>query len=205
MIQLFAGLGNPGSQYTDTRHNAGFRFIDELARQLGVSLRMEKNHAGEMVCCRLGGAAGQKLWLLKPMTFMNRSGESVAALARFFKIPPEAICVVHDELDLEPGRAKLKFGGGHGGHNGLRDIHSKLGTSEYWRLRLGIGHPGTRSAVTGWVLQKPRPADSSALEDCIWQASTAVPHMTGYDLRSNTTCAVDMQAATKQINTVRTN
>lgn len=202
MIQLFAGLGNPGSQYTDTRHNAGFRFIDELAGQLGVSLQLEKNYAGELATCRLG-STGQKLWLLKPMTFMNRSGQSVAALARFFKIPPESICIVHDELDLEPGRAKLKFGGGHGGHNGLRDIHSKLGTPEYWRLRLGIGHPGVRSEVISWVLQKPRPEDSNALEDCIWQAGTAVSHMTGYDIRSQRTCPTDMQAATRQVNTIR--
>lgn len=202
MIQLFAGLGNPGSQYTGTRHNAGFRFIDELSRQLGVSLQLEKNYAGELATCRLG-STGQKLWLLKPMTFMNRSGQSVAALARFFKIPPESICIVHDELDLEPGRAKLKFGGGHGGHNGLRDIHSKLGTPEYWRLRLGIGHPGVRSEVTGWVLQKPRTEDRNALEECIWQASVAVPHMTGYNTRSQAACPVDMQAATREINTVR--
>lgn len=203
MIQLFAGLGNPGSQYTDTRHNAGFRFIDELARQLNTTLKMEKSYSGEVACCRLGSTGGQKLWLLKPMTFMNRSGQSVAALARFFRIPAEAVCVVHDELDLEPGRAKLKYGGGHGGHNGLRDIHSRLGTSEYWRLRLGTGHPGVRSEVTDWVLQKPRPEDSRALEDCIWQASAAVPQMTGYDMRKNIACTADMQAATRLINTIR--
>lgn len=201
MIQLLVGLGNPGGQYTDTRHNAGFWFIDEIARELGANLQLEKNYHGEMACCRLGGGAGQKLWLLKPMTFMNRSGQSVATLARFFKIPPEAICVAHDELDLEPGRAKLKFDGGHGGHNGLRDIHSKLGTPKYWRLRLGIGHPGIKSEVSNWVLQKPRAEDRKAVEDCIWQASKALPLMTGINHKTNEPSKVDMQAATKLINT----
>lgn len=199
MIQLFVGLGNPGAAYEGTRHNAGFWFVDEIAKELGVQWSLEKNYFGELATCRLGN--GQKLWLLKPMTFMNRSGQSVAALARFFKIPAEAICVAHDELDLDLGRAKLKFDGGHGGHNGLRDIHAKLGTPKYWRLRLGIGHPGVKAEVANWVLQKPRVEDRNAIEDCVWQAGKALPLMVGYDSRARAEKAVDMQAATKLINT----
>ena len=154
MIKLFVGLGNPGPQYADTRHNAGFWWIDAVARQLGATLAPERGYQGLVARKNLHG---QPVWLLEPQTFMNLSGRSVAALARFFKIAPEEILVVHDELDLAAGQAKLKLGGGHAGHNGLRDIHAQLGSSNYWRLRLGIGHPGDKSEVVGWVLKKPPP------------------------------------------------
>ena len=143
MIKLFVGLGNPGPDYAATRHNAGFWFIDELARQLNAPMSMDKSHFG-----MVGRATvkGQSVWLLQPQTFMNLSGKSVASLAKFFKIAPDEILVVHDELDVPAGQAKVKFAGGHAGHNGLRDIHAKLGTGDYWRLRIGIGHPGVGKA-----------------------------------------------------------
>ena len=149
MIKLFVGLGNPGPDYEATRHNAGFWWIDALARELKVNLVPERSYYG------LAGRTsvnGQSVWLLQPQTFMNLSGKSVASLARFFKIQPEEILVVHDELDLPPGQVKLKRGGSHAGHNGLRDIHAQLGSPDYWRLRIGIGHPGEISDVANWVL-----------------------------------------------------
>ena len=118
---------------------------------------------------------GQTVWLLQPQTFMNLSGRSVSALARFFKIQPEEILVVHDELDVVPGEAKLRLGGSHAGHNGLRDIHAQLGTDRYWRLRLGIGHPGVKSEVVHWVLKKPAPDQRQAIEDCIARTLKAAP------------------------------
>jgi aminoacyl-tRNA hydrolase len=144
MIKLFVGLGNPGPEYAATRHNAGFWWIDELARRLNANLVLERAYKGRVA---RASVAGQSVWLLQPQTFMNLSGQSVAALARFFKIAPAEILVAHDELDLPAGEAKLKFGGGHAGHNGLRDIHAQLGTADYWRLRLGIGHP---ARATRW-------------------------------------------------------
>lgn len=152
MIKLFVGLGNPGSEYEATRHNAGFWWIDALAEKLGVRLVPER--AYQALAVRASAAQGP-VWLLQPMTFMNRSGVSVATLARFFKIEPAQILVVHDELDLLPGQAKLKFGGSAAGHNGLKDIHGQLGTPDFWRLRLGIGHPGVKSEVIHYVLKKP--------------------------------------------------
>ena len=151
MIKLFVGLGNPGPEYEATRHNAGFWWIDALARDLKLNLVPERSYHGLAARANIGG---QSIWLLEPQTFMNLSGKSVAALARFFKIAPEEILVAHDELDVVPGEAKLKFGGSHAGHNGLRDIHAQLGTGDYWRLRLGIGHPGVKSEVINWVLKK---------------------------------------------------
>ena len=136
MIKLIVGLGNPGPEYEDTRHNAGFWWVEALARQLKVHLQHERGYQGMVARTQVNG---QTLWLLEPQTFMNASGTSVAALARFYKIEPEQVLVVHDELDVVPGEAKLKLGGSHAGHNGLRDIHAKLGTDNYWRLRLGIG------------------------------------------------------------------
>ena len=145
MIKLFVGLGNPGPEYADTRHNAGFWWIDQIARQLGATLAPERAFHGHAA---RASVQGQSVWLLKPQTFMNLSGKAVAALARFYKIAPQEILVAHDELDLPAGEAKLKQGGGHAGHNGLRDIHAQLGSSDYWRLRLGIGHPGHKAQVT---------------------------------------------------------
>ena len=173
-IKLIVGLGNPGEQYTHTRHNAGFWLVDEVARSLGVSLQADKNYHGLVARTNY---KGQNLWLLEPQTFMNASGKSVAALARFFKIPPQDILVVHDELDLPPGQAKLKLGGSHAGHNGLRDIHAQLGSDQYWRLRLGVGHPGQREAVVGWVLQKPPQDARLAIEDTITRCLQALPDL----------------------------
>lgn len=164
MIRLFVGLGNPGPEYEATRHNAGFWWVDALAAKLGARLQSDRSYHG--LVARVN-APGGPVWLLEPMTYMNRSGQSVAALARFYKIAPEQILVVHDELDVPPGQAKLKFGGGSGGHNGLKDIHAQLGTADYWRLRLGIGHPGVKAEVVDYVLRKPAPEHREAIEACI--------------------------------------
>ena len=174
MIKLFVGLGNPGPDYEATRHNAGFWWLDALARELKLSLVPEKAYHGRMARATLHG---HQFWLLQPQTFMNVSGRSVAALARFYKIAPEEILVAHDELDIVPGQAKLKFGGSHAGHNGLRDIHAQLGTGDYWRLRLGIGHPGVKDEVVDWVLRKPAPEQRTAIEDCIARTLKAFPAM----------------------------
>ena len=172
MIKLFAGLGNPGPDYEATRHNAGFWWIDALARDLKVTLSPERSYHG---LAARATVHGQPVWLLEPQTFMNLSGRSVGALARFFKIAPQEILVVHDELDVVPGQAKLKFGGSHAGHNGLRDIHAQLGTGDYWRLRLGIGHPGVKSEVIHWVLKKPLKEQREAIDDTITRTLHAVP------------------------------
>jgi len=169
-IQLIVGLGNPGAQYEATRHNAGFWWVDEVAASHASRLNVESKFFG--IAGRLK-ADGHEAWLLKPATFMNASGRSVAALANFHKIPPEAILVVHDELDLEPGNVKLKKGGGHGGHNGLKDITAALGTPDFWRLRLGIGHPGHRNEVVNFVLHAPSREEMQLIEQTM-DASTAV-------------------------------
>jgi PTH1 family peptidyl-tRNA hydrolase len=179
MIKLFAGLGNPGPEYEATRHNAGFWWIEALARELKLPLVPDRSYHGRVARTSLHG---RTVWLLAPQTFMNLSGKSVAALARFFKIEPEEILVVHDELDVVPGEAKLKFGGSHAGHNGLRDIHAQLGTDDYWRLRLGIGHPGVKAEVINWVLQKPAPEQRKAMEECIERTLKAVPAMLGGEM-----------------------
>ena len=163
-IAIIVGLGNPGPQYERTRHNAGFWFTDVLARQFGGHFRSENRYSAEACKVRI---AGDEVWLLKPMTFMNRSGQSLSALARFFKIAPESILVAHDELDLEPGTVRLKTGGGHGGHNGLRDIVAQLGGNTFHRLRIGIGHPGHSSQVSNYVLSKASPDDQIAMDRAI--------------------------------------
>ncbi len=172
MIKLCVGLGNPGADYEATRHNAGFWWIDALAQQLGVRLVPDKSYQGLVARATMNG---DTVWLLKPQTFMNLSGRSVAAIARFFKIAPDQILVVHDELDILPGLLKLKQGGSHAGHNGLRDIHDQLGSADYWRLRIGIGHPGVKSEVIHWVLQKPTQAQRQTIEDCIERSLKTVP------------------------------
>lgn len=164
MIKLFVGLGNPGAEYEDTRHNAGFWWTDALARQLKVNLTPDKSYFAKVARTQVNG---NTIWLLEPQTFMNLSGKSVGALAKFFKIAPQEILVAHDELDVVPGQAKLKFGGSHAGHNGLRDIHAQLGTGDYWRLRLGIGHPGVKSEVVHWVLKKPMADQRSLIQESI--------------------------------------
>lgn len=174
MIKLFVGLGNPGPDYEFTRHNAGFWWLDAVARELKASLVMDRSYHGLAARVTVNG---QAVWLLKPQTFMNLSGKSVGALARFFKIEPQEILVAHDELDIVPGEAKLKLGGSHAGHNGLRDIHAQLGTDDYWRLRLGVGHPGLKSEVINWVLKKPSLDHRLAMDQCIARAITALPHL----------------------------
>ena len=173
MIKLFVGLGNPGPEYESTRHNAGFWWLDEVARELKAPLVMDKSYYGMVARTSVNG---QSVWLLKPQTFMNLCGKSVAALARFFKISPQEILVAHDELDIVPGEAKLKLGGSHAGHNGLRDIHAQLGTDDYWRLRLGVGHPGIKSEVIHWVLKKPSLDHRIAIDQSIDRAVKALPH-----------------------------
>ena len=172
MIKLFVGLGNPGAEYEATRHNAGFWWIDALSRQLKAPLAFDKSYYGQVARTSV---SGQTVWLLAPQTFMNLSGKSVAALAKFFKITPEQILVAHDELDVVPGQVKLKFGGSHAGHNGLRDIHAQLGTGDYWRLRLGVGHPGSKDAVVEWVLRKPTQEHREAIASSISRSLKAVP------------------------------
>lgn len=188
MIKLFAGLGNPGPQYVATRHNAGFWWIDEVARRLGVRLALERAFQGLMGRVQV---EGRTAWLLQPQTFMNLSGRSVAQAARFYRIAPEEILVIHDELDLPPGEARLKHGGGHAGHNGLRDIHTQLGTADYWRLRLGIGHPGNRQDVVAWVLHKPPLVEQIAIEQAIERSVRALGQLV----------AGQMDAATQLIHT----
>ena len=174
MIKLFVGLGNPGPEYEATRHNAGFWWIDALSQQLKVPLSLDKNYHGQVARTTLNG---QTVWLLKPLTYMNLSGKSVAALARFFKISPDEVLVAHDELDIIPGQVKLKRGGSHAGHNGLRDIHAQLGTADYWRLRIGVGHPGVKAEVINWGLKKPSQEHRGAIEDCIDRSLKALPEL----------------------------
>ncbi len=172
-VQLVVGLGNPGPKYTETRHNAGFWFVDALARRHGGSFRQENKFAGEAARITLGG---QDIWLLKPQTFMNRSGQSVKLLATFYRIPVESMLVVHDELDLPPGEVRLKRGGGHGGHNGLRDIMAHLG-KEFLRLRLGVGHPGHKDQVVDYVLQRPSRDDEADILRAIDHGLDVMPEV----------------------------
>ena len=187
MIRLIAGLGNPGPEYAATRHNAGFWFVDEVADRLKVQLVPERSYFGFAARANVGG---RPLWLLKPTTFMNLSGKSVAALARFYKIEPDEILVAHDELDLLPGQVKLKLGGSHAGHNGLKDIHAQLGSADYWRLRIGIGHPGVKAQVIDYVLKKPIADQRVEIQKAIEQA------LSGLDLVLDG----DMDRATMKIN-----
>jgi PTH1 family peptidyl-tRNA hydrolase len=179
MIRLIVGLGNPGPEYEHTRHNAGFWWVEAAARQLGTSLAFDRSYHGQVA--RVNRPPGP-VWLLQPMTFMNLSGKSVAPLARFFKIEPGEILVVHDELDLLPGQMKLKQGGGAAGHNGLKDILAQLGSPDFWRLRIGIGHPGVRAEVANWVLRKPPLDDRIAMDQCIAESLTALPLLLDGDM-----------------------
>lgn len=172
-LRLVVGLGNPGPTYARTRHNAGFALVDELARRAGASFRNEPRHQGETARVRI---AEQDVWLLKPMTFMNLSGAAVQSLSTFYRIAPEAVLVAHDELDFPPGVVRLKQGGGAGGHNGLRDIMSNLGES-FWRLRIGIGRPGSRDDVLNYVLGCPPQADARLIEQAVAAAADVLPVM----------------------------
>jgi PTH1 family peptidyl-tRNA hydrolase len=162
--RLIVGLGNPGAEYEDTRHNAGFWLCERLAAQLGAELRRESRFHG------IAGRARDLTWLLLPQTFMNRSGQAVAALARFYRIPPAEMLVLHDELDLPPGALRLKYGGGLGGHNGLKDIAAHLGTQDFWRLRIGVGHPGDRNQVVDYVLKSPRAEERDLIQAALERA-----------------------------------
>ena len=165
-------MGNPGPEYERTRHNAGFWFVEALAREWGGSFRREAKFHGEV--CRIA-VEGHPVWLLKPETWMNRSGQAVARLAGFYKIPLEQILVAHDDLDLPPGTVRLKTGGGHGGHNGLRDIIALLGGNGFLRLRIGIGHPGSREQVTPYVLGTPPATERELIEEAIHCAAGELP------------------------------
>jgi PTH1 family peptidyl-tRNA hydrolase len=174
-LRLIVGLGNPGAKYARTRHNAGFWFVEALARRHGAEFRAESRHQGEIARLRmpLPGGTVSELWLLKPTTFMNKSGGAIASLSHFQRIPPAEILIAHDELDLPSGTARFKLGGGHGGHNGLRDTSAALGP-DYWRLRLGIGHPGHKDLVLDYVLQRASAADEQAIEAAIDRALDAL-------------------------------
>ena len=177
-IQLIVGLGNPGNEYSKTRHNAGFWWVDLLCAQSNSRLNQESKFFGQAGKLNFSSATSkpsQDVWLLKPDTFMNASGRAVSALAKFYKIPPQAILVIHDELDLPVGVSKLKKGGGHGGHNGLRDIIAALGTPDFWRLRMGIGHPGKSEEVVNFVLRAPSLNEMNAIESSMDQSLLVLP------------------------------
>ena len=170
-IRLIVGLGNPGANYHSTRHNAGFWLADDIARDQSADLRAESRFQGDSGKFR---TAGKDVFILKPSTFMNRSGQSVAALSRYYKIEPQQILVLHDELDLEPSDNRLKFSGGHGGHNGLRDIINHLG-KDFYRLRIGIGHPGDRNQVVNFVLKNPGKSELDKIEDANTRTLNILP------------------------------
>lgn len=170
-LKLIVGLGNPGERYARTRHNAGYWFVDELARRHGGSFRAESRHQGELARLRLGGS---DVWLLKPTTFMNLSGQSIGSVAGFYRVPVGEILVAHDELDLPPGTTRLKEGGGHGGHNGLRDAIAVLG-EKFWRLRVGIGHPGHRDQVSDYLLSRAPADEDRLLHEQVMLAADILP------------------------------
>ena len=176
-IKLIVGLGNIGAEYDDTRHNAGFWLVDALAQEFGVAFKAERGFHGKVA--RVSGAAGGA-WLLKPSTYMNRSGQAVQALATFYKILPDDILVVHDELDLPPGGIKMKKSGGHAGHNGLKDIQARLATPEFWRLRIGIGHPRElqmEQEVVDFVLHRPSREHQTLIDEAMGKALSVMPHV----------------------------
>mgnify|MGYP001088966870 CR=1 FL=1 len=184
--RLVVGLGNPGPEYSKTRHNAGFWFCERLAARLGATLSREARFHG-----LVGQARSEGVWFLLPQTYMNRSGQAVGALARFHKIAPAQIIVVHDELDIPPGQLRIKYGGGLGGHNGLKDITAHLGTQDYWRLRIGIGHPGDRNEVVNYVLKPPRKDEALEIEAALDRALDLWPLI----------AKADWPAATQRANT----
>ncbi|MBK1721875.1 aminoacyl-tRNA hydrolase [Thiocystis violacea] len=173
-IRLIVGLGNPGAQYELTRHNVGFWLVDAIAESHREPFRSEPKFFGDL--CRIS-VGGSDLRLLKPSTYMNRSGQAVVAVARYFDIPPEQILLAHDELDLPVGSIRLKQGGGHAGHNGLRDTIAALGTRDFWRLRIGIAHPGDRTLVTGYVLGRPSKDDDALIRDALADAERVLPDL----------------------------
>ena len=180
-LRLVVGLGNPGAEYVQTRHNAGFWFCERLAQDLGVNLKLETRFQGYA-----GRSRDADIWLLMPQTFMNASGQSVLALAHFYRILPDQILVVHDELDIPPGQLRLKFGGGSGGHNGLKDISARLSSPDYWRLRIGVGHPGDRNEVVNFVLNRPRREEQGEIDAAIDRALVNWPKIANGDWNSAT-------------------
>lgn len=178
-LRLVVGLGNPGPEHAGTRHNAGFWFVDALAADLGVPFALDRKLHAEVAKARV---AGEILWLLRPTTCMNRSGLAVMGALSYYKIEPDQMLVAHDDLDLPPGTARLKFDGGHGGQNGLRDIIEQLGHGKFHRLRLGIGHPGHRDRVTPWVLGRPGKADEAAIRGAVIEALAVMPRVLAGDL-----------------------
>ena len=172
-LKLIVGLGNPGRDYARTRHNAGWWFVDALAGQYGGTWKHVARDHTELAKIRVDDT---ELWLLKPISFMNNSGGPIAAVANFHRIPPAEILVVHDEIDLPPGVARLKQGGGHGGHNGVRDVIAHLGP-DFWRLRLGVGHPGSKELVIGSVLDRPTAAEQRSIEEAITRSLSVLPDM----------------------------
>ncbi|MGZ3157818.1 MAG: aminoacyl-tRNA hydrolase [Burkholderiaceae bacterium] len=190
-IRLIVGLGNPGTEYEQTRHNAGFWLVDNLAGGRGLAREARFNALAAKTTL-----AGQEVWLLEPQTFMNRSGQSVGALARFYKIVPDEVLVVHDELDLPPGTAKIKKGGSSGGHNGLKDITAALGTQDYWRLRIGIGHPrelGLQQPVADYVLHRARKEEQALINQAIEKSLDVIPLL----------CEGKFEAAMMQLHTAK--
>lgn len=184
-IKLFVGLGNAGDKYITTRHNAGFWWVDHLAAGSSSKLALEAKFfgvVGKLNTTKLGLTTDT--WLIKPTTFMNASGKAVAALANYYKILPAQILVIHDELDLPPETVKLKKGGGHGGHNGLKDIAATLGTADFWRLRLGIGHPGDRNDVVNFVLKAPLKDEQAAINQCIDKSIEIVAQLLSGDFEN---------------------
>ena len=174
-MKLIVGLGNPGKEYAATRHNAGFWWVERLAEALRVTLKAEARFHGRCARYVHTGQGDGELWLLNPQTYMNDSGKAVAALCRFYKIQPDQILVVHDELDLPPGIARLKLGGGLGGHNGLKDIAAHLATKDFWRLRIGIGHPGDKHEVVDYVLHPPRKEEAPLIDQAIHRSLEVWP------------------------------
>jgi peptidyl-tRNA hydrolase, PTH1 family len=172
-LKLIVGLGNPGTEYARTRHNAGFHFVDELARRHDAIFRSEPRHRAELARARI---AGTELWLLKPMSYMNHSGDPVRSVASFYKVPLEAILVAYDDLDFPAGIVRLKRGGGAAGHNGMRDVIAQM-SDAFWRLRIGIGHPGDRTQVLDYVLGRPSTADGVLIQDALLAAADIVPVM----------------------------
>jgi len=172
-LKLIVGLGNPGTEYARTRHNAGFQFVDELARRCGAIFRSEPRHHAELARARIEEA---ELWLLKPMSYMNHSGDPVRSVASFYKVPLEGVLVAYDELDFPAGIVRLKHGGGAAGHNGMRDVIAQMG-DEFWRLRIGIGHPGDRSQVLDYVLGRPSAADGMLIHEALLAGVDALADM----------------------------
>ncbi|HET9328989.1 MAG TPA: aminoacyl-tRNA hydrolase [Steroidobacteraceae bacterium] len=170
-LKLIVGLGNPGTEYARTRHNAGFQFLEELAQRHGAVFRSEPRHRAELARARIGES---DLWLLKPMSYMNHSGDPVRSIASFYKVPVESILVTYDELDFPSGVVRLRQGGGAAGHNGMRDVIAQMGDG-FWRLRIGIGHPGDRAQVLDYVLGRPPAAEAQQIREALVAAADAVP------------------------------